>query len=281
MSWLKLDDKFRQHPKVLSVDFEARWLHVAGMGYAAEYLTDGFIPERVLCMLSDVANAKASATHLLEAGLWEVVEGGYQIHDYLQYNPSKEEVLAMREARIDAGKKGGLAKAKAHAKQMLEQKPKQKPKQTPSNIPYPINGVDDKSSTPPAEPAGVPTNGFSADGTRPAVKEQNASMKAMIDYFAKRTHLQVPSWDGHKAAASNLAWRQPLDEILCLVEWDIGSAQRLIDASLERLRGGERKLTVSDPRSIIRTARALKAEQVQPKSHARKDADGNIIMPNL
>lgn len=44
--------------------------------------------------------------------MWEEVEGGYQIHDYLDYNPSRREVLQLRKNRAKAGQSGGLAKAK-------------------------------------------------------------------------------------------------------------------------------------------------------------------------
>lgn len=51
-------------------------------------------------------------------------------------------------------------------------------------------------------------------------------------------------------------WWSPLDEILSLVDKDIGQACALVDKSLARLAG----LTISDPSSIIRTAKAVYSE---------------------
>jgi len=280
MSWVKIDDQFFSHPKVLRAGRDARDLYLAALTYCARFLTDGFVQEESLGQLASLAGIEdvtASVTALLTCDMWETCKGGYRIHDYLDYNPSAEQVKAKRVVTARRQEKYrsnavGNASRNGVTNGVTNAAP----------LPVPLKGVDDKktSSTPPAEPAGIPANGLSADGTRPAMKEQNASLKTLVEYFAKKTNLQLPSWDGRKGAESNLAWRQPLDEILCLVEWDVGRAQKLVDAALERLRSGERKLTVSDPRSIIRTARALRAERTQAKSHARKDADGNIIMPN-
>lgn len=38
----------------------------------------------------------------------EVRETGYQIHDYLDWNPSKDDILSKREKRAEAGRKGGI-----------------------------------------------------------------------------------------------------------------------------------------------------------------------------
>lgn len=40
--------------------------------------------------------------------LWERVSGGYQVHDFADYQPSREEVIALRATRAEAGRKGGL-----------------------------------------------------------------------------------------------------------------------------------------------------------------------------
>ena len=98
MSWLKIDDQFPDHPKVVEAGPLASWLHVCGMAYCARYLTDGFIPGGQIRKLADVDNASDLAAKLVQAGLWETVDGGFVVHDYLDYNPSAEEVKAKRRA---------------------------------------------------------------------------------------------------------------------------------------------------------------------------------------
>lgn len=118
MSWVKIDDKFPRHPKILRAGPLAGWLHINGLAYCAEYLTDGFIPVQAIpamvdwsthgiCFLVSESQFTDSfdrpenislAQVLVETGVWDKIKGGYQIHDYLKYQPSKEQVLAEREA---------------------------------------------------------------------------------------------------------------------------------------------------------------------------------------
>jgi hypothetical protein len=49
-------------------------------------------------LLSNRRTARRAAECLVKAGLWEVVEGGYLIHDFLEYQPSSEKIKAKRAA---------------------------------------------------------------------------------------------------------------------------------------------------------------------------------------
>lgn len=145
MPWVRIDDQFSDHPKVRQVGPLGLAMQVAGLCYCNRYLTDGFIPRATVPLL---LNLEGIAMHvrggeligggedatwqlvvedLVNVGLWEEVEGGYVIHDYLEYQPSRAEVLLEREQKRDAGHKGGIASAQARAqaksKQVLEQGP--------------------------------------------------------------------------------------------------------------------------------------------------------------
>lgn len=115
MSWVKVDDQMPRHPKLLRLGrnrlvCQGVWLD--GMCYASSYLTDGFIPEAAL----DRA-AVAPAAHLVAAGLWERVEGGYRIHDYHDYQPTRAQVMesrkknAERQSRHRNGATNGVTEA--------------------------------------------------------------------------------------------------------------------------------------------------------------------------
>ncbi|MGE4160667.1 MAG: hypothetical protein AB7G23_02950 [Vicinamibacterales bacterium] len=69
-------------------------------------LTDGFIPDSVLPHLG-VAKPEPLAAKLTAARLWDRVEGGWQIHDYLQHNNSRAHVETVRAKKRVNGNQGG------------------------------------------------------------------------------------------------------------------------------------------------------------------------------
>lgn len=100
MPWLLVDDKIRNHPKVLAAGPLAGWQCILGLGYASEYLTDGFIPRAALRALVPNQPPKTTlrlAGVLVQVGLWEERDGGYQIHDDLDYQPTAARVRALQE----------------------------------------------------------------------------------------------------------------------------------------------------------------------------------------
>jgi len=96
MPWFKVDESFANHPKVTNAGNAAIGLWVRCGTYAAQYLTDGHIPANI----ARTYGKPREVTALLEAGLWVPCEDGdgYVMPDYLDYNPSKEQVLAERAA---------------------------------------------------------------------------------------------------------------------------------------------------------------------------------------
>lgn len=99
MSWFRMDNDFFHHRKIIDLPKDAKLLHVAAIAHASGNLTDGKLTAgdlRVITALVQV-NAKHAQT-LIQAGLWDAIEGGYQIHDYLEYQQSADKVRAEREA---------------------------------------------------------------------------------------------------------------------------------------------------------------------------------------
>lgn len=192
MTWVRLDDGFARHPKVVAAGPLAMAMQVAALGYCNRELTDGFVPRGVARTLLDfevehdgkvftlsytcgMAGDDVTAAWvidcLIEAGMWEEAPGGYQIHDYLAYQPSKEEVLALRETRAEIGRKGGLKRGEnlreaneANAKQIAKQNPSKYPskieaKSNPTPVPVPTPSLDVSKTSSSHPPAG----GYPAD----------------------------------------------------------------------------------------------------------------------
>ncbi len=48
MGWVKLDDKFPEHPKLERIGDRAFRIHIRGLCYSALHLTDGLVPRAVV-----------------------------------------------------------------------------------------------------------------------------------------------------------------------------------------------------------------------------------------
>ena len=98
MAWIRLDDQIAHHPKITSATPTSLWLYVAALGFSQKYLTNGYIPKQSLSAISHLRNVSRASRELVAAGLWEKVTDGFQIHDYLDFNDSRDELLAKRAA---------------------------------------------------------------------------------------------------------------------------------------------------------------------------------------
>lgn len=88
MSWVRIDDLFPEHPKVVGLSDAAFRAYIEGLCYANRHLTDGVIPARVLERMGVGAEV---AGELVEARLWhEAGSGAYAIHDYASYQQTRE-----------------------------------------------------------------------------------------------------------------------------------------------------------------------------------------------
>jgi hypothetical protein len=95
MPWFKVDDQLAFHVKALSAGNAALGLWVRAGSWSMDQLTDGFVPASIVVALG---GKKKDADALTTAGLWHAVEGGWQFHDWAEYQPTKEQVEAERAA---------------------------------------------------------------------------------------------------------------------------------------------------------------------------------------
>ncbi len=109
MPWVRLDDNYPEHPKVIGLSDAAFRLHTIALFYSARLLTDGLLPRTWLTGGRGRAVPKVTA-ELVAAGVWCVEGHDYRIHDYLSYQPTREAVLAKRDRKAEAGRLGGLTR---------------------------------------------------------------------------------------------------------------------------------------------------------------------------
>ena len=94
MAWFKVDDQFYDHPKVADLPLSAIGLWIKAGSYCARYETDGSLTS---ARVQPLGGRTRDADRLVEAGLWHRVDGGYQFHDWDQYQPTKAQQDAERE----------------------------------------------------------------------------------------------------------------------------------------------------------------------------------------
>lgn len=99
MSWVRVDDRFWCHPKVIRAGVEAIGLWLLACCWASTQETDGRLPADVLESIPGYR--KPLANRLVSVGLWDEIEGGFQIHDYLEFNPSAADQQAKRAASAE------------------------------------------------------------------------------------------------------------------------------------------------------------------------------------
>jgi hypothetical protein len=90
--WVKLDDRFTDNAKIARLSDKAFRVYVHALCYSAGALTDGLVP---WSKAKSWASVKTIG-EMTAAGLWTEVKLGYQIHDFLEYQQSREQVDAKR-----------------------------------------------------------------------------------------------------------------------------------------------------------------------------------------
>lgn len=155
MGWGKFDDRYPSNRKIRPLSDAGFRLDVSAILWCSENLTDGFVPRDELHLASDVKHPVKAADELVRRGRWHLAgEGcdtetcptgkpadGWQIHDYLDFNDTKEMVDARRAA---------------------DRKRKRKPT-VPDGTPPPGDGKGQPDSK--RSPAGIPEESASESGT--------------------------------------------------------------------------------------------------------------------
>lgn len=187
MTWFKVDDGWWSHPKVIPLDSDIRGLWVSAGSWCAQHLTDGFMPDYALKMVTEIRGAKlkAATEELVGAGLWKRVSGGFQFHDWDKYQPTKEAVETKRAADRDR-------KAAARVRAESERKPRRlrsasappdptRPVHTPIPPPYGdvVRELDDRVRADDANPHTLAATQHNAQQAMELLEEIDRRAKQM------------------------------------------------------------------------------------------------------
>jgi hypothetical protein len=135
MPWVRIDENAMDHPKFLAISANAWRLWCEGLCYCQKHLTDGLISRLALkCFRYYSPASFKMLTEPLVAGkgpLWhEQADGDVTVHDYLDWNDSRERVHQLRDG----------AKAR---RQKFGQKDETRSERVPNSVP---NGVPNAST---------------------------------------------------------------------------------------------------------------------------------------
>lgn len=155
MGWVRVDDGMMDHPKIISLSDAAFRLHMKALCWCSRFRTDGRIPPD----WPGLSRRTVLRESLIRLQLWVPLTegeyaGGYEIHDFLKYNPSAQEIKELTESRAKAGRRGGVAKALANAKANAKQNPSKHPSKILANTlalpsPSPEESYSGTQSKPP------------------------------------------------------------------------------------------------------------------------------------
>jgi hypothetical protein len=141
----QVDPDFYDHPKTYGMSDAAVALWTRAGSYSAAKLTDGFIAEHVLALLSQ--SPQEAADELKRRGLWSRVKGGYKFHQWCERNLTKQRVQTDQKTDRDRKRRDREA-ARNAAGQML--KPEAVPPFVHSDSNRSPNGFHPESGESPA-----------------------------------------------------------------------------------------------------------------------------------
>ena len=112
MGWAKLDDRRHENPKLRQAGLAAAGLDSFALTYVSANETDGFLHETVVSMLANCHGWRKIATKLAEVGRWTRDDElcGWWIVNYLEFNPSHQELEEKRAAESERKRRAANAR---------------------------------------------------------------------------------------------------------------------------------------------------------------------------
>ncbi len=218
MTWVKIDDNFAEHPKIAELPSDAiRWFHVRAMCYAARYKTKGEITP---AMLKALGGKPAYVAALVAVALWDTTSrGGWAIHDFEEYNPSRSVDPGLSQKRADAGRAGG------------KQTAKQNGSKTEANL------LEDSSKTEATPRACAAARAFPSPTPSTSKEVQARSKGITLDFIQEeqRKHPRVNVREVYEDAKNRKVWDGYKDKRRALVKY-IGWAEEKLGTAAAPIR---------------------------------------------
>lgn len=109
--WAKIALNMADNPKIIGLSDSAFRAFIEAILYSRQQLTDGFLDRRVVAKRWGLDVAAELCTNDPHNPSWVEVEGGFQVHNYCDYQMTNEDVERKREAQ----RLNGIASGKARS----------------------------------------------------------------------------------------------------------------------------------------------------------------------
>ena len=239
MGWVRIDDNFADHPKVVALSDSAFRTYIVALCYSNRQLTDGYIPLAVY----DKIGKKGDGADLVDADLWEVVAGnvnneelitGYQIRSYDEYQPTRDKVEEKREQAKERLRKYREAQKGNANETQMKRHPQPIPNPTQPNpnkdikdnyYLEPINEEDNQGLTP-----------------APRVKLAKEAVERIADKLQNASANGINAWNLSKLVEEEWDKFDPVNEVgacIALTSWYVSELQSRKLSSQEIARIGQ------------------------------------------
>jgi hypothetical protein len=201
LTWAKTSDDWWRHKKTLGLSLAARGLWSAAQSWSMDQLTDGLIPQSAVKLLG---GSSALAQQLVTAGLWDAEADGYRFHDWLECNPSVEEIL---KERAKGNQRAARSYERRRAMSSAESSPEEQPK-TPRSF-----GVSSPAPIPIPIPSPIPTSQQRPECEWGAVappRRQRAKPSVPKDPQGEQI-ARAATWDAYRVSYCDRYGEEPLD----------------------------------------------------------------------
>ena len=172
MAWVKVDDQFFFKPRARQAGKDGRALFWAGLCYCAANRTDGRVVHEALPFVASMAEVEQDIAHLLvNVGLWSKDDEGFEVIDFLKFNPSRAQLEAESAAAAER-------QARSREKSRRDShRDTDVTSSAPSPSPSPVPSPTDKSSS---SSSSVTETGLPPDLWKKVAEKQAATTTSQI-----------------------------------------------------------------------------------------------------
>lgn len=230
MGWVRLDDNFADHPKIIALSDTAFRLFITGLCYSNRQLTDGVIPYQIVnAWVGD--NPEKPSDELEDQGLWERIDKGFYIRSYTEYQPSREKIEKKRDEAKERLRRYREKHGNANETQMKRQ---------PQPIPNPTQPNKDIKDNYSLQVVSENEYDFLPDIPLPRVNSAKLAVLSITEKMVQARNAGVNAWNLSKLVEEQWDELHEANEIggcIALTAWYVSELQsrKLTSSEISRI----------------------------------------------